>query len=83
MTEHTIHTVKIENISATDAIALKQELVYTYNLSDGHDFIWSWYPEVLDVLDDYSYFVTSPRRMEIRFADQANATFFQLKYAPR
>lgn len=80
MTEPTTHIVKIENISASDAISVKQELVYTYNLSDGQDFIWSWYPEVLD---NYSYFVTSPKRMEIRFADQANATFFQLKYASR
>ena len=77
MTELTTHKVAIENISATDAIALKQELVQTYQLVDGVDFIWSWYPEVLD---EYSYFQTSPKRMEIRFADQATATFFQLRY---
>ena len=79
MTEPTIHKVAIENISATDAIMLKQELVRTYQLVDGVDFVWSWYPEVLD---EYSYFQTSPKRMEIRFAEEANATFFQLKYAP-
>ena len=78
MTEPTIHKVVIENISATDAIMLKQELVRTYQLVDGVDFIWSWYPEVLD---EYSYFTTSPKRMEISFADQANATFFQLRYS--
>jgi hypothetical protein len=72
--------VELENISATDAIALKQELVRTYQLVDGVDFTWSWWPEVLD---QFSYFQTSPKRMEIRFADQSNATFFQLKYAPR
>ena len=77
MTELTTHKVAIENISATDAIALKQELVKNYQLVDGVDFIWSWYPEVLD---EYSYFQTSPKRMEIRFADQATATFFQLRY---
>ena len=77
MTELTTHKVEIENISATDAIALKQELVRNYQLVDGVDFIWSWYPEVLD---EWSYFQTSPKRMEIRFADQATATFFQLRY---
>lgn len=77
MTELTIYKVELENISATDAIALKQELVRAYQLVDGVDFVWSWYPEVLD---EYSYFQTSPKRMEIRFADQANATFFQLRY---
>jgi hypothetical protein len=69
--------VEIENISATDAIALKQELVNNYQLVDGVDFIWSWYPEVLD---EWSYFTTSPKRMEVRFVEQANATFFQLRY---
>lgn len=77
MTEPTTYKVALENISATDAIMLKQELVRTYQLVDGVDFVWSWYPEVLD---EYSYFQTSPRRMEIRFADESNATFFQLRY---
>lgn len=78
MTELTTYKVTIENISATDAIALKQELVTNYQLVDGVDFVWSWFPEVLD---EYSYFTTSPKRMEIRFADQSNATFFQLRYS--
>lgn len=78
MTELTTYKVAIENISATDAIALKQELVANYQLVDGVDFVWSWYPEVLD---EYSYFQTSPKRMEIRFADQSTATFFQLRYS--
>ena len=78
MTELTTYKVAIENISATDAIMLKQELVRTYQLVDGVDFVWSWYPEVLD---EWSYFQTSPKRMEIKFADQANATFFQLRYS--
>ena len=77
MTEPTTYKVAIENISATDAIALKQELVRTYQLVDGVDFTWSWYPEVLD---EFSYFQTSPKRMEIRFADESNATFFQLRF---
>lgn len=78
MTELTTYRVTIENISATDAIALKQELVTNYQLVDSVDFVWSWFPEVLD---EYSYFTTSPKRMEIRFADQSNATFFQLRYS--
>ncbi len=78
MTELTTHKVAIENISATDAIALKQELVKNYQLVDGVDFVWSWYPEVLD---EYSYFQTSPKRMEVRFANEATATFFQLRYS--
>ena len=77
MTELTIYKVEIANISAADAIAIKQELVDNYQLVDGVDFVWSWYPEVLD---EWSYFTTSPKRMEIRFAEQANATFFQLRY---
>jgi len=78
LTELTTYKVTIENISATDAIALKQELVTNYQLVDSVDFVWSWFPEVLD---EYSYFTTSPKRMEIRFADQSNATFFQLRYS--
>jgi len=78
LTELTTYKVTIENISATDAIALKQELVTNYQLVDDVDFVWSWYPEVLD---EYSYFTTSPKRMEIQFADQSNATFFQLRYS--
>ena len=77
MTEPTTYKVALENISATDAIMLKQELVRNYQLVDGVDFVWSWYPEVLD---EWSYFQTSPKRMEIRFADESNATFFQLRY---
>ena len=77
MTEPISYKLELKNISAIDAIALKQELVRTYQLVDGIDFTWSWYPEVLD---EFSYFQTSPKRMEIRFADQATATFFQLRY---
>jgi len=78
LTELTTYNVAIENISATDAITLKNELVQTYQLVDGVDFTWSWWPEVLD---EHSYFVTSPRHMELRFAEQSNATFFQLRFA--
>jgi hypothetical protein len=70
--------VIIENISATDAIAIKHELVQKYQLIDGCDFTWAWYPEVLD---EFSYFVTKPKLLEIRFADQSSATFFQLRYS--
>ena len=77
MTEPTTHNVIIENISATDAIAIKQELVQTYQLVDGRDFTWAWYPEVLD---EFSYFVTKPKQLEVRFVEQSNATFFQLKF---
>jgi hypothetical protein len=69
--------VIIENISAVDAIAIKQELVKTYDLVDGRDFTWAWFPEVLD---DFSYFVTRPKQLEVRFVEQSNATFFQLKF---
>jgi len=70
--------VIIENISATDAIAIKQDLVQKYQLIDGRDFTWAWYPEVLD---EFSYFDTRPKQLEIRFADQSSATFFQLRYS--
>jgi hypothetical protein len=49
-----------------------------YKLTDGRDFTWAWFPEVLD---EFSYFQTEPRRMEVRFTEQANATFFQLRFA--
>jgi len=78
LTGPTTHNVIIENISAADAIALKQELVQTYCLVDGQDFTWAWYPEVLD---EFSYFVTKPKQLEVRFVDQSNATFFQLRFA--
>ena len=78
MTEPTTHNVIIENISAVDAIAIKQELVKTYDLVDGRDFTWAWFPEVLD---DFSYFVTRPKQLEVRFVEQSNATFFQLRFA--
>ena len=74
----TEHIVNIENISAVDAVAIKHQLVEAHSLIDGRDFTWAWFPEVLD---EYSYFVTSPKRMEIRFCNEAQATFFQLKLA--
>jgi hypothetical protein len=46
-------------------------------LVDGQDFTWAWFPEVLD---EFSYFQTEPKRMEVRFVDEANATFFELKF---
>jgi hypothetical protein len=49
-----------------------------YNLVDGSDFTWAWFPEVLD---EFSYFQTEPKRMEVRFVEQSNATFFQLRFA--
>ncbi len=82
MTESTTHKVIIENISAVDAIAIKNQLIDTHHLVDGSDFTWAWYPEVLD---DHGYFVTRPKQFEVRFVDQSSATFFQLKFtnAPR
>jgi len=72
------YNVEIRNISAVKAIDIKQQLVDVYKLIDGRDFTWSWFPEVLD---EFSYFQTAPRRMEVRFVDEANATFFELKFA--
>jgi hypothetical protein len=72
------YNVIIENISATDAIAIKHDLVQRYQFVDGHDFTWAWYPEVLD---EFSYFVTKPKQLEIRFAEQSSATFFELRYS--
>jgi hypothetical protein len=77
LTEPTTYNVSIENISAVDAVAIKNQLVNMYKLIDGRDFTWAWYPEVLD---EFSYFQTEPRRMEVRFAESANATFFELKF---
>jgi hypothetical protein len=72
------YNVSIPNISAVDALNIKHQLVNTYQLIDGRDFTWAWFPEVLD---EFSYFQTEPRRMEVRFTEQANATFFQLRFA--
>ena len=72
------YNVAIKNISAVDALNIKHQLVNVYNLVDGSDFTWAWFPEVLD---EFSYFQTEPRRMEVRFVEQSNATFFQLKFA--
>ena len=72
------YNVSIPNISAVDALSIKHQLVETYRLIDGRDFTWAWFPEVLD---EFSYFQTEPRRMEVRFVDEANATFFQLRFA--
>jgi hypothetical protein len=69
--------VSIENISAVDAVAIKHQLVDVYRLVDGRDFTWAWFPEVLD---EFSYFQTEPRRMEVRFVNESNATFFELKF---
>jgi len=77
LTEPTTYNVSIKNISAVDAVNIKHQLVEVYKLVDGQDFTWAWYPEVLD---EYSYFQTEPRRMEVRFVDQSNATFFELRY---
>lgn len=78
MTEPTTYNVSIPNISAVEAVAIKHQMVEVYKLIDGRDFTWAWYPEVLD---EFSYFQTEPKRMEVRFAEQSNATFFQLKFA--
>ena len=78
MTEPTVHIVKIENISAVEAIAIKHQLITEHGLVADRDFTWAWFPEVLD---DFSYFQTSPKHMEIHFADATTATFFQLKLA--
>ena len=78
MTELTTYNVSIENISATDAINIKHQLVTDFGLIDGQDFTWAWYPEVLD---EFSYFVTRPKQLEVRFTNQTNATFFRLKYS--
>ena len=78
MTELTTYNVSILNISAVDAVTIKHQLVDVYQLIDGRDFTWAWYPEVLD---EFSYFQTEPRRLEVRFVEQSNATFFQLKFA--
>ena len=77
MTEPTTYNVSIPNISAVEAVAIKHQLVNTYKLIDGQDFTWAWYPEVLD---EFSYFQTEPRRLEVRFAEQAHATFFELRF---
>ena len=78
MTELTTHNVSVKNISAVDAVDIKHQLVNVYKLVDGRDFTWAWFPEVLD---EFSYFQTEPKRMEVRFVEQSNATFFQLKFA--
>jgi hypothetical protein len=72
------YNVEIPNISAVDAVNIKHQLVNIYKLIDGKDFTWAWFPEVLD---EFSYFQTEPKRMEVRFVEQANATFFQLRFA--
>ena len=78
MTAPITHNVIIENISAVDAINIKHQLVNDFGLVDGQDFTWAWYPEVLD---NFSYFVTRPKQLEVRFTNQTNATFFQLKFS--
>jgi hypothetical protein len=78
LTEPITYNVSIQNISAVDALFIKHQLVETYKLIDGRDFTWAWFPEVLD---EFSYFQTDPRRMEVRFVEQANATFFELRFA--
>ena len=77
MTEPMTYNVDIKNISAVDAVNIKHQLVNVYELVDGQDFTWAWFPEVLD---EFSYFQTEPKRMEVRFVDEANATFFELKF---
>jgi hypothetical protein len=69
--------VEIRNISAVDALDVKHQLVNVHELVDGQDFTWAWFPEVLD---EFSYFQTDPKRMEVRFVNEANATFFELKF---
>jgi hypothetical protein len=71
------YNVEIRNISAVDALDVKHQLVNVYQLIDGQDFTWAWFPEVLD---EFSYFQTAPKRMEVRFVEQSDATFFELKF---
>lgn len=72
------YNVDIRNISAADAVDIKHQLVNVYKLVDGQDFTWAWFPEVLD---EFHYFQTETPRMEVRFVEQSNATFFELRFA--
>jgi len=71
------YTVTIDNISAVEAIAIKHTLTDEWQLIDGRDFDWYWYPTTLD---DTGWLVARPQHAEFRFCDEARATFFQLKY---
>lgn len=78
MTDHTLHTVTIYNINASESVDLKNRLTQEHGLVDGVDFQWAWFPVVLD---NFSYFQETPSKLELRFQDPANALFFQLKYS--
>lgn len=72
------HSVSIYNITAGDAVDLKNQLIAEWGLVDGCDFTWSWYPTTLD---EYSYFTQTPAHVEFCFQDESRAAFFQLKYS--
>ena len=75
MTEPTTYKVELENISATDAIALKQELVRTYQLVDGVDFEWRWHGTTWDPSTGMY-----PSETRFSFRDESIATFYRLKW---
>ena len=55
----------------------RSTLTDEWNLIDGRDFEWSWYPTTLD---EAGWLVDKPNHAVFKFNDEARATFFQLKY---
>jgi hypothetical protein len=68
--------VVFENISATDAIGFKDQLIKD-GLVMNKDFIWAYHKARHD---DFGYAESIPQMVVFRFEDPALATFYKLKW---
>lgn len=71
-----MYPVVIENISATQGIDLKNELLKA-GLVLNVDFEWAFSHAIRD---SYAYTIETPSRVMFLFTDPANATFYTLKW---
>jgi hypothetical protein len=70
-----MHTVRVDNIEVFDALDLKNQLLLAGLVRD-QDFEWAWITADYNAVEGW----TRQKHAEFRFADPAQATFYQLKW---
>ena len=70
-----MHTIRVDNIEVFDALELKNQLLLA-GLIIEQDFEWAWITADYNAVEGW----TRQKHAEVRFADPALATFYQLKW---
>lgn len=76
LNESDSNTVDLQNITATEAVDIKQRLVRDYGLTLGQDFTWSFIPPI----EDSGWGSIRRSAMRIVFDDPKLATFFKVRF---